>query len=239
MLDPVSTVDKIKYEEIGNQAQAFINRKLKSRFPVPFINYSAFITGDNSLFTGIAGDTINITIDGNTYEDIDISTALSVSDIITAINTAVGSTVATLSTLGYLVITSPIIGSSSITTITDGTNTLNPCVNRIFTITSKTKKEVNNIPPEVTRLTLDYAVGILWCRGYGQGEGLLERGENKKLSVERQLDSMALNNESLYLEDDTELSGSSIISGYPDASVEDPFVFKKNKEYNAGTSNEF
>jgi hypothetical protein len=93
----------------------------------------AVIVGDTDEFTGIVGDTINVTIDSTAYADIDISACTDIDDVVTAINTAVGSTVASNNaTSGTLQITSLTSGSSSNVTIADGTTTAQTVVGDLF-----------------------------------------------------------------------------------------------------------
>lgn len=93
----------------------------------------AVIVGDTTTFTGIAGDTLNVSIDGTTYADVDISAATDIDDVVTAINTAVGSTVASNnSTSTTLQITSLTTGATSSVTIADGTSTTQTVVGDLF-----------------------------------------------------------------------------------------------------------
>ncbi len=92
----------------------------------------AVITGDVASFTGTANDKINVTIDGTAYADIDVSGDASIADVVSAINTSVGSTVASETTDGYLQITSLVTTSSSSVTIADGTTTGQTVIAELF-----------------------------------------------------------------------------------------------------------
>lgn len=92
----------------------------------------ATIIGDVASFTGIAGDKLNVTVDGTAYADIDISACTTIALVVTAINTAVGSTVASESDDGFLQIDSLTTGSTSSVTIADGTTTVQTVVGDLF-----------------------------------------------------------------------------------------------------------
>lgn len=94
----------------------------------------ASITGDTTTFTGIAGDTIDVTVDGTAYADIDISGDTTIAEVVTAINTAVGATVAFTDDNGNLQITSTTTGASSSVTIADGTSTVQTVIADLFSI---------------------------------------------------------------------------------------------------------
>ena len=79
----------------------------------------ARIRGDKATFTGAAGDKIDVWIDGTEYADIDVSACTTIALVVTAINTAVGSTVAYATTDGYLEIKSLTTGASSAVKIED------------------------------------------------------------------------------------------------------------------------
>lgn len=83
----------------------------------------AHIVGNASTFTGTAGDTVTVTIDGTAYAGIDLSAATDIADVVTAINTGVGSTVASEDDNGYLMITSLTAGTTSAVTIADTAGT--------------------------------------------------------------------------------------------------------------------
>jgi hypothetical protein len=100
---------------------------------------AGIITGDVATFTGIAGDKIKVTIDDIVYDDINISAAVSIDTVVTAINTAVGSVVASkAATTGFLKITSPTTGDSSNVTIANGTNTTQTVVGDLFATAART-----------------------------------------------------------------------------------------------------
>lgn len=91
----------------------------------------ARIVGDAATFTGVALDTLTVTIDGTAYAAIDVSACTTIALVVTAINTAVGSTVAYSSDDGYLEIISPTSGASSSVTIASGAGTP---AERLFTV---------------------------------------------------------------------------------------------------------
>jgi len=95
---------------------------------------NAVIVGDSTTFTGVAGDTIDLNVDGTDYLDIAINASTDIADVVTAINTAVGSVVASEDDNGYLMITSPTSGSGSEVTIADGTSTVATCIARLFSV---------------------------------------------------------------------------------------------------------
>jgi hypothetical protein len=80
----------------------------------------ASIVGDKTTFTGVAGDKIDVTIDGTTYT-VAVATPTTIALVVAAINTAVGSTVAARTSDGYLSLTSLTTGATSSVTIADGT----------------------------------------------------------------------------------------------------------------------
>jgi len=95
----------------------------------------ATIVGDTTSFTGIAGDKLNVTVDGTTSADIDISACTTIALVVTAINTAVGSTVASETDEGYLRIDSATTGTTSSVTIADGTTAVQTVVGDLFSRT--------------------------------------------------------------------------------------------------------
>jgi len=87
------------------------------------VSTGAVITGDQSTFTGVAGDKIDVTIDSVTHT-IDVSTATDTADVRDAINTAFApGTPASITAAPdyYLVLTSPTVGRTSNVAIADGT----------------------------------------------------------------------------------------------------------------------
>jgi hypothetical protein len=113
----------------------------------------AVIVGDTATFTGIAGDTIDVNIDGTDYADIDISGATDIDDVVTAINTAVGSTVASADNNTYLQITSLTTGSSSTVTIADGTSTVQTVVGDLFSVAANRTDTAISDLDEIIKLT--------------------------------------------------------------------------------------
>jgi len=94
---------------------------------------AAVITGDKTTFAGQAGDKIKVMIDSIEYDDIDISACVTIANVVSAINSAVGSTVASVST-DFLRITSPTSGDDSNVTIADGTNTTQTVIAELFSV---------------------------------------------------------------------------------------------------------
>lgn len=97
----------------------------------------ARIVGDVATFTGIANDKIKVIVDGTTYDNISIATCTTIALVVAAINTAVGSTVASASDDGYLVITSATTGATSAVTIADGTTTAQTVVGDLFSVAAE------------------------------------------------------------------------------------------------------
>lgn len=118
-----------------------------------YVDYSyAVITGDATTFTGTAGDTIDVTIDGTAYADIDISGATDIAGVVTAINTAVGSTVASQDDNDCLVITSSTQTTGSVT-IADGTSTTQTVIAELFSIEDNRSVTAFNDLDEIIKLT--------------------------------------------------------------------------------------
>ena len=90
---------------------------------------ACYIVGDQTTFTGQAGDTITVIRDGTTYANIDIAASASIADVVDAINTAVGSTVAEETTDGYLRIN----GTTGVS-IADGSTTAQTVIAELFSI---------------------------------------------------------------------------------------------------------
>jgi len=92
--------------------------------PITNVQYkqldTASIIGDTATYTGVAGDKLNVTIDGTLYT-VAIATPTTIALVASAINTAVGSTVATVSADTFLQITSTTTGATSSVTVADGT----------------------------------------------------------------------------------------------------------------------
>jgi hypothetical protein len=97
-------------------------------------NVAAAITGNVASFTGQTGDSIKVTIDSIVYDDISLAACTSIANVASAINAAVGATVATVSGGGYLVITSPTATDDSNATIADGTSTVQTVVGDLFSV---------------------------------------------------------------------------------------------------------
>jgi hypothetical protein len=97
----------------------------------------AIIVGDTASFTGIANDKLKVSVDGTDYDNIDISGDASIADVVSSINTAVGSTVASETTDGYLQIGSLTTGSSSAVTVADGGTTGQTVVGDLFSASAR------------------------------------------------------------------------------------------------------
>ena len=92
----------------------------------------SIVVGDSTTFTGVTGDTIDVQISGIDYADIDISAATTIAAVVTAINTSVGSTVASTDDDGNLKIT-PTTGTGNVI-VTDGTSTTTTCIARLISL---------------------------------------------------------------------------------------------------------
>ena len=112
----------------------------------------ARIVGDVATFTGAAGDKIDVWIDGVEYADIDISAATDIADVVTAINAAVGATVASESNDSYLVITSPTTGSSSAVIIEDDA-AASGAVDSLFSVTAERSQSAITDLDEIVSLS--------------------------------------------------------------------------------------
>jgi len=109
----------------------------------------ARIVGDASTFTPVALDAISVTIDGTAYAVL-MAGCTTIALVVTAINTVVGSTVASASTDGYLAITSLTTGSTSSVTIA---STAGTPVSRLFTdSTERTRTGISDLD-EILRIT--------------------------------------------------------------------------------------
>ena len=114
---------------------------------------NARIVGDASTFTGVAGDTLNVTMDGTAYSAISVAASTTIALVVSAINTAVGSTVASASVDGYLVITSLTSGASSSVTIANNAGTP---VTRLFTVAAdRTQSGIADVDEIVKIYTKD------------------------------------------------------------------------------------
>ena len=101
------------YEDISKQIT------FKTVYNQPYKDLlNAQIVGNTTSFTAVAGDTISIAIDGAATVPVILTGAASISDVVGMINGTVGLTnVASVSGLGYLVVTSPTSISTSRVTI--------------------------------------------------------------------------------------------------------------------------
>lgn len=102
------------------------------------------ITGDTTTFAGSAGDKLKVTINGVVYDDIDVASSTSILSVYTRINTATagyynqtGYNVAS-SSGGALRLTAILNDTTGDITIADGTNTTNPCVQKVFNTATRT-----------------------------------------------------------------------------------------------------
>jgi hypothetical protein len=84
---------------------------------------SAVLVGNQtqSSYMPSVGDKINLYVDSVLYSNIDSSMA-NLTDVVTSINTAVGSSVAVINGSGFVQITSPTTGLTSSVVVQDGTN---------------------------------------------------------------------------------------------------------------------
>ena len=106
----------------------------------------ATIIGDADSFTGEAGDYLKVTLTGyDAYDDIDLSSATSISDVVTAINTATNGTeifntvgLAWEDTGGYLRISHLITGADKSVTIEDGSSDNKEATEALFNGTTVT-----------------------------------------------------------------------------------------------------
>jgi len=101
----------------------------------------ASITGDATTFTPVAGDTINVTIDGTTT-NVALAGCTTIALVVAAINTAVGSTVASTTTDGYLKLTSLVTTAASSVTIANGVGTP---ADRLFVSALKTRTGISDL----------------------------------------------------------------------------------------------
>lgn len=128
----------------GDRVWALKNNYLafSDAFPATYYPTSAKIAGDQTTYSYTTGDSIKVTIDAVTTDNISLSGCSSISDVANAINVACGGTFATVGAfpdaVGVLVITSSTVGTSSICTIANGTNTTVSCIGKLFAATSRT-----------------------------------------------------------------------------------------------------
>ena len=98
--------------------------------------WTPVISSDVTTFTGTLDDKIKVTIDGTVYDDINIGSATTISEVATAINSAIGSNNynAMVGINGYLEISGESKGSNSSVTIADGSTTAQPVVSKLFSV---------------------------------------------------------------------------------------------------------
>ena len=104
---------------------------------------NAFIVGNSTTFTGIAGDKLTVTIDGVSSTTADLVTATTVALVASAINTACSATVATVNGLGYLQITSPTSGTTSSVIIANSSGT--PCARLFATSADQSQSAITDL----------------------------------------------------------------------------------------------
>lgn len=102
------------------------------------IDVGASIVGDQAAFAGAAGDLLLVTVDSIEYDEIDISGCASIAAVAAAINTAVGTLVASVDGDGYLVITSPSLGDTANVSIDNGTGAARDTVALLFATALRT-----------------------------------------------------------------------------------------------------
>lgn len=113
----------------------------------------AVIVGNVATFTGTANDKIKVSVDGTDYDDIDVSSCTSIATVVTAINTAVGATVASADANTYLQIISQTTGSTSTVTIADGTNTGQTVIAELFsTAAERTASAIVDLDPNFSMI---------------------------------------------------------------------------------------
>jgi hypothetical protein len=93
----------------------------------------AHIVGDATTFTPVALDSITVTIDGTGYTVL-MAGCTTITLVASAINVAVGSTVASVDDNGYLMITSPTTGTTSSVTIA---NLVGTPATRLFSVAAE------------------------------------------------------------------------------------------------------
>lgn len=114
------------------------------------------ITGDTTTYSPTAGDKIAVTINGVLYDNIAISSASSITTVVTLINTATaaakaisGYDVASKNVGGNLVLTARPDDESGDITIADGSGTSVTCVAKLFNTATRTLT-MANAPYELT-----------------------------------------------------------------------------------------
>ena len=103
----------------------------------------ARIIGNASTFTPVAGDKVDVTIDGTATLAIDIAACTTITLLAAAINAAVTKTVATVSASGYLVITSTTSGSTSSVAISNSAGT--PCARLFYSSTDQSQSSISDL----------------------------------------------------------------------------------------------
>lgn len=127
----------------GDRVWALKNNFLafSDAFPPTYYPTAAALAGDQTTYSFTTGDAIKVTIDTQIYDNISLSGASSIAGVAALINTAVGSTVASVgafpNAVGVLVITSGSVGTSSVVSISDSTSmtTAVPpitCIHKLF-----------------------------------------------------------------------------------------------------------
>jgi hypothetical protein len=122
---------RVTVDETLNQAVLDLmetNDHLATQNAADFAAAVAIITGDHATFTGTAGDKIKVILDGTTFDNIAIGTLTTITQVASAINTALSKTVATVTTLGYLKIQGVYHAE-----IADGSTTSQTVVAKLFT----------------------------------------------------------------------------------------------------------
>lgn len=101
-------------------------------FPATYYPTAAKLVGNQTTYTYTTGDALKITIDGTVVDNIFLSGASSISDLVSIINTACGGSYASVGAfpnpVGVLVITSLSVGTGSSVIVADATSmaSLNP-----------------------------------------------------------------------------------------------------------------
>jgi len=121
------TIDKEFYNAIMELLDE--NEYILNQNEALFASSIAQINGDQDAFTGQAGDTILVTIDGSEYDNIDISACADIADVAEAINTATGNGEASVDDDGYLQIRG-VYGVS----IADGSSTAQTVIAELFSV---------------------------------------------------------------------------------------------------------
>lgn len=118
--------------DVAQAAQGILKLVLNST------DVGASIVGDQASFAGTTGDVLKVTIDDIEYDNIDVSLCSTIAAVAAAINTAVGTLVASVDGSGYLVITSPSIGDPANVAIDNGTDAARDTVALLFATALRT-----------------------------------------------------------------------------------------------------